>query len=129
MKYTLEFPPGVRLINANGRSSKYAVSASSRWGKKQVTSELRAMGCKLAKKAKIPYLDVVSVTVIYYPPDNRKRDSSNVLFYSRKAALDGCTDAKIWSDDNDKVVRSLTLIPGDHVVPKGQMVIEIEVEE
>jgi len=129
VKYTLEFPPGVRLINANGRSSKYAVSASSRWGKKQVTSELRAMGCKLARKARIPRLEAVHVTVIYYPPDNRKRDSSNVLFYSSKAGLDGCTDAKIWSDDNDKVVRSLTLIPGDYIVPKGQMVIIIEAEE
>lgn len=86
------------------------------------------MGCVLAKKAKIPHLDTVHVTVIYYPPDNRKRDSSNVLFFSSKAGLDGCTDAKIWSDDNDKVVRSLTFIPGDHVVKKGQMVIIIEPE-
>lgn len=129
MKYILEFPPGVRLINANGRSSKYAVSASSRWGKKQVTSELRAMGCKLAKKAGIPKLEMVRVRAIYYPPDRRKRDSSNVLFFSVKAAVDGLVPL-VLTDDNDKIVRSTELVPGDRIVPKGQMVIEIiEVEE
>lgn len=124
--YRLEFPPGTKLINANGRSSKYAVSASSRWAKKNTTESLRAMGCRLAKKAKIPHLDKVKVRVIYFPPDNRRRDSSNVLFFSSKAALDGCTDCGIWTDDNDKVVRSIEFLPGDHIVPKGQMVIEIE---
>lgn len=80
----------------------------------------------MAKNASIPQLERVKVQVIYYPPNRQRRDSSNVLFHSSKAALDGLTDAGIWLDDNDKVVRSLEFIPGDHIVPGGQMVILIE---
>ena len=127
MTYRIEFPPGTRLISANGRSSKLAVSANKVWEKREVTKLLREMGCKLAKKAAIPQLDKVRVRAIYYPPNKARRDSSNVLFHSSKAALDGFTDAQIWRDDNDKVVRSLELMPGDRIIPGGQMVIEIEV--
>lgn len=126
MKYTLEYPPGTMLINANGRSSKYAVSAGQRFAKAKVTVILRSTGCQLAKQAKIPRLEKVRIRVTYFPPNKARRDSSNVLFHSSKAALDGCTDAGIWSDDNDKVVRSIEFVPGDHIVAGGQMVIEIE---
>lgn len=125
MKYTLAFPPGTKLINANGRPSKYAVSAGNRFARAKVTATLRQQACALAKKAKIPRLEKVRVQVIYYPPNKQRRDSSNVLFHSSKAALDGLTDAGIWPDDNDKVVRSIEFIPGDHIVPGGQMVIMI----
>lgn len=129
MTYRLEFPPGTKLINANGRSSKYAVSAGNRFARAKVTAILRQQACDLAKKARIPHLDKVRVQVIYYPPTKQRRDSSNVLFHSSKAALDGLTDAGVWTDDNDKVVRSLEFIPGDHIVPGGQMVIVIRASD
>ena len=122
--YRLEFPPGVKLINANGRSSKYAVSASSRFAKAKVTAALRAMAGDLAKKQKIPKLGKVKIRATYFPPDNRRRDSSNVLFFSVKASVDGIVGS-VLTDDNDKIVKSTELIPGDHVIPGGQMVIEV----
>ena len=124
MAYRLEFPPGTKLINANGRSSKYAVSASSRFAKAKVTAALRALAGDLAKKQKIPPLGRVKIVATYYPPDNRRRDSSNVLFFSVKASVDGIVGS-VLKDDNDKIVKSTELIPGDHVVPGGQMVIEV----
>ena len=123
--YRLEFPPGVKLINANGRSSKYAVSAQSRFARAKVTAILRSSACLMAKQMKIPELERVRVKAVYYPPDNRRRDSPNVLFHSSKAVLDGLTDARVWKDDNDKHVLSLELVPGDHIIPGGQMVIII----
>lgn len=127
--YRLEFPPGTKLISANGRSSKYAVSASSRFAKAKVTGQLRDMACVLAKKAAIPRLGKVRIRATYFPPDNRRRDSSNVLFFSVKASVDGCVDAGILADDNDKIVKSTELIPGDHIVRGGQMVIEVIPDE
>jgi Holliday junction resolvase RusA-like endonuclease len=123
--YRLEFPPATKLINANGRSSKYAVSAQSRFARAKVTAILRSSACLMAKQMKIPELERVRVTAVYFPPDNRRRDSPNVLFHSSKAALDGCTDAGVWRDDNDKTILSLELVPGGHIVPGGQMVIII----
>ena len=125
MRYILEFPPGQKLINANGRSSKYAVSVSSRFARAKVTAILKSTSNLLAKQAGIPVLDKVTVTGIYYPPDKRRRDSSNVLFFSVKAAVDGLVP-RVLSDDNDKIVRSTAFIPGDRIVKNGQMVIILE---
>lgn len=125
MKYTLEFPPGTMLLTANGRSSGNAVSISQRWRKQQVVKELRELSGKLAKEAGIPLLRAVRIKVAYYPPDRRKRDSSNLTFFSSKAAIDGLIP-RIIKDDNDQIVRSLELVPGDRIVKGGQMVIELE---
>ena len=118
MAYRLEFPPGTTLINVNSREH-YRTRA-------KVTKSLRAMGCSLARAQRIPRLERARVKAFYFPPDRRRRDSSNVLFLSVKACLDGCTDAGIWADDNDKVVAGIELVPGDHIVRGGQMVVIIE---
>lgn len=117
-KYTLTFPPGTKLINVNNRENRYA--------RAKTTKALREMARVLAVKQKIPQMEKARVTAAYFPPDRRRRDSSNILFLSAKAALDGLTDAGIWQDDNDKIVVSLELLAGDHIVPEGQMVITIE---
>jgi crossover junction endodeoxyribonuclease RusA len=122
VRYTLSFPPGTPLINVNTREHYRA--------RAKVTAALRAAACVLARSEGIPPLGRIRVRATYYPPDRRRRDSSNVLFLSLKAALDGITDAGVLSDDNDKIVLGLELFPGDHAVPGGQMVIELtEVEE
>lgn len=124
--YRLEFPPGTLLLTANGRSSKNAISAGNRWKKREVTASLRDAGRKLAKTKKIPLLKAVHITALYYPPDRRRRDAPNLLFHSSKAVIDGFVDAGVLADDNDKIVRSLTLAPGLHIVKGGQMVIILE---
>ena len=121
MAYRLEFPPGTTLINVNSREHYRA--------RAKVTKSLRAMGCSLAKMQGITRLERARVKAFYFPPDRRRRDSSNVLFLSVKACLDGCTDAGIWADDNDRVVVSIELVPGDRIIKGGQMVIMIEAVE
>lgn len=47
------------------------------------------------------------------------------LFLTVKAAVDGLVDSGVLKDDSDKFVRGHELLPGDHVVKGGQMVLEI----
>jgi crossover junction endodeoxyribonuclease RusA len=124
--YLIKMPPGTRLINANGRSSKNAVSGQSYFKARMgVKGHLRAEAKRLALEQGIPLLGRVRIKVTYYAPDNRRRDSSNVSFLSSKACIDGIVDAGVLLDDNDKWVKSLELVRGDHNVPKGQLVIEL----
>lgn len=46
------------------------------------------------------------------PPTNAHMDAPN-WYPTIKALMDGLTDAKIFSDDNDNIVQSLTFIPGE----------------
>lgn len=113
----LEFPPGTQLINVNTREH-YRTRA-------KITAALRVMARDLAHCAGIPRMERVKVRAAYFPPDRRKRDSSNVLFLSVKAGIDGLVDAGVLPDDNDKIVRSLELVPGEQIIKGGQMIIEI----
>ena len=119
--YTIKFPPGTELISANARDH---------WSKRAtVTSHLRKQAFELARDQDLPSLGKVRIRAIYHPPDRRKRDSSNILFLSAKAAIDGIVDAAWMADDNDRIVRSLELLPSSEVVKGGQMVIEIEEDD
>lgn len=40
-----------------------------------------------------------------YKPTNRRLDTPN-LYPTVKALVDGMTEAKIWTDDNDDVIKS-----------------------
>lgn len=124
--YRIEFPPGTKLITANGRSTASIISISDRWGKASVTRDLRRLAFELAKEAGIPELRRVRIRAYYLPSDKRKRDSPNVLFFSSKAAIDGIVDLGILPDDSDRYVRSLELLPSDEIVKGGKMVIEVE---
>jgi crossover junction endodeoxyribonuclease RusA len=124
--YIIKMPPGTRLINANGRSSRNAVSGQTHYKARMgVKGHLRSEARRLAIAQKIPQLGRVRIVVTYYAPDNRRRDSSNVSFLSSKACIDGIVDAGVLLDDNDKWVKSLELVRGDRNIPKGQLVIEI----
>lgn len=120
--FKIAFPPGMPLLNANDRVH---------WSKRAKTSaDLRLLGRSEAQWRAIPHLGKVRIRVTYYPPNNRRRDSPNVLFATSKPLIDGIVDAGVLKDDSDKYVRGLELIPGDHVVRDGQVVMEIwEVDE
>jgi Holliday junction resolvase RusA-like endonuclease len=129
--FRIEFPAGTRLLSANGRSSTVAVSTANRFARMTVTASLRELAARLARDAQVPALRKVAIRVSYFPPDRRRRDSSNITFPSSKPCIDGFTDAGVLPDDNDTVVASLTLLPGmsagkPQLVPGGQLVIEIE---
>jgi crossover junction endodeoxyribonuclease RusA len=110
------------LLNCNDRDH---------WSKRAKTAALlRQIGRDEVERNEIPCLDKVRIRVTFYPPNNRRRDSPNVLFATSKPIIDGIVDAGVLKDDSDKFVRGLELVPGDHVVPAGQVVLEIwEVEE
>lgn len=52
------------------------------------------------------------VLVEINPPTNRQMDAPN-WYPTVKALIDGLTDAEIFIDDNDTVVKSMTFIPGE----------------
>jgi crossover junction endodeoxyribonuclease RusA len=104
----------MELMNANDRPH---------WSKRAKTSALiRAAARELSKG--IPSLGKVKIRAVYYAPDNRRRDVSN-LFPSVKSAIDGVVDAGVLKDDNDKFVVSLEMVRGEYNIRGGQLVIEI----
>jgi crossover junction endodeoxyribonuclease RusA len=112
--YLVELPVGLQLINANDRDH-WRKSAGK-------TATIRSVARGQARG--IPRLGKVKIKVVYYAPDNRRRDVSN-LFPSCKAAIDGIVDAGVLKDDNDKFVVALEIVRGEYNIPKGQLVIEI----
>lgn len=112
--YTIELPAGIPLLNANDRHH---------WSKKAgVTATIRSIARGQATGK--PQLDKVKIRAVYYAPDNRRRDVSN-LFPSVKASVDGIVDAGVLKDDSDRYVVSLEMVRGESNIPGGQLVIEV----
>lgn len=113
--YTVKLPVGMQLMNANDRDH---------WSKRaKVASLIRAVArsqCKDIPKE----LRKVRIRAVYFAPDNRRRDVSN-LFPSVKSAVDGLVDAGVIKDDNDKFVVALEMVRGEYNIPGGQLVIEV----
>lgn len=79
----------------------------------------------LACQKRIPkLLPKIKVIATYHPPDNRRRDSTQNIFPSTKACIDGLVDAQVIKDDNDKIVVSVEMLRGENV-KGGQLVIEV----
>ncbi len=113
--YHVALPVGLQLMNSNDREH---------WSKRaKVSSLIRATARGLCKDVPKGLLKV-KIRAVYYAPDNRRRDVSN-LFPSVKAAVDGLVDAGVIKDDNDKFVVALEMVRGEYNVPRGQLVIEI----
>jgi crossover junction endodeoxyribonuclease RusA len=104
----------MQLINANDRDH-WRKSAGK-------TATIRSVARGQAKG--IPRLGKVKVRCVYYAPDNRRRDTTN-LFPSIKAAMDGIVDAGVLKDDSDKYIVSYEIARGEFNVRRGQLVIEI----
>jgi Holliday junction resolvase RusA-like endonuclease len=118
--WTITLPAGTKLLSANElRQVKH-------WSHYSGTiRNLRREANVLACKARIPKnLQQVKIKAIFHPPDNRRRDSTQNLFPSVKAAIDGLVDAGVIKDDNDKIVVSLEMVRGENV-KRGQLVLEI----
>lgn len=112
--FKIELPPGMPLLNANGREH---------WSKRAgLVSAIRMTARNLSSD--IPRLEKVKIRAIYYAPNNRRRDMSN-LFPSVKSAVDGLVDAGVLKDDSDRYVVSLEMLRGEGVVTGGQLIIEV----
>jgi Holliday junction resolvase RusA-like endonuclease len=98
-----------------------------RLDRSEKTRKIRAEACKAAKAQPFFPFGKVRVRVIFHPPDKRRRDFiSGNWIPTIKAALDGLTDAKVWRDDNDLVIREMSLVDGS-ISPdkKARLVIQV----
>jgi Holliday junction resolvase RusA-like endonuclease len=113
--FRIEPPAGTPLLNANGREH---------WSKRaNLVSTIRMTARNLSSH--IPRLEKVKIRAIYYAPNNRRRDMSN-LFPSVKSAVDGLVDSGVLKDDSDRYVVSLEMLRGEGIVAGGQLIIEVE---
>lgn len=51
------------------------------------------------------------IGVIVHPPTKRRMDAIN-WYPTVKPIIDGLTDAGVFEDDNDKIITSMTFVPG-----------------
>jgi crossover junction endodeoxyribonuclease RusA len=113
--WTLEFPPGMRLLNANDRLH---------WAPKaERTAELRKAGWAIAKQQKVPALARAHVLALIRPATGGRCDPAN-FYPSVKAAVDGLVDAGVLSDDDAAHLDGPDMRLGQ-LVKGGQLVLVI----
>lgn len=116
---------GNQMISANDRMH-YQV-------KGQITQFLRELACYECKRTGLapeaPYSPSrpCTVTVIVRPPTARRNDAPN-WYPTIKALVDGLTDAGVWTDDNNQVIKAMTFIPGKKT-ETGKYRLELEVSD
>ena len=106
------------LLNVNDHHSHWSQRAKT-------VKALRKLAKDEFTWRDIPKMEKVKIRVTFYPPNNRRRDSPNVLYATSKPLIDGIVDSGVLKDDSDKIVRGIELVPGDRVVRDGQIVLEI----
>ena len=88
---TLGWP--ARALHPNHRAAHWSVKAAA-------TKSARTNAAWATKQAGLSKLDLASLkaTIVFYPPDNRRRDLDSLLS-SMKAAIDGISDV-VGVDDS-----------------------------
>lgn len=101
---------GNEMISSNDRLCPHV--------KAELTAHLRKLSAEIAFKTyKQTERTIFSenrpcyIGVIIYPPTKRRMDAPN-WYPTIKALIDGLTDANIFEDDNNKVITSMTFVPG-----------------
>jgi crossover junction endodeoxyribonuclease RusA len=113
----IELPPDLPLLNANDR-----IHYRSR---ARITKEIRSAAKEAVQHVPFTRFGEVKVRCIFRAPDNRRRDVSN-LYPSFKCALDGLVDAGLLKDDSDRYVKEFTIIRGENLSKRSQLIIEVE---
>ena len=111
MKLTLPWPPSVNRYwrNVKGRT---ITSADGRRYREEVMWKAGAAHGK--------FTTPVSVEIMAWYPDKRRRDIDNVL----KAPLDALTHAGVWSDDS--LIKSLSIRKAGYSQREPRLEIEIK---
>ena len=113
--FTIELPPGMQLLSLNGRLH---------WRERHARNEMiKGATIVMARQAKIPPLDRVTITAEFQPPDRRRRDPDNVAV-AAKAAIDGVVAAGILAGDDSRFVASVTCVIGEPY-PQGRLVLHV----
>jgi crossover junction endodeoxyribonuclease RusA len=121
----IELPPGLKLINANDRPKMLKNKRGGHYPESAITAAaLREETRKAALASSFELFSRVRLRCIFRAPDNRKRDVAN-LYPSFKAVLDGLVEAGVIPDDDDSVVRELSIVRGENLPHLGQLVIQV----
>ncbi len=119
--WTIELPPGLKLLSANGREHYMA--------RHRIYQEIKKAAWAMTVKARIPRLGRVEIQGIYDPPDRRHRDADN-LAASLKAVIDGIVasgrigpgvPARPGLGDDSRYVAAVSMTIGEQVYPQGRL--------
>ena len=114
--WVLELPPGLKTLSPNQRLH---------WAEQRRRArELKKAAWVMALAQKIPHLERAAITVLYYPPDRRRRDNDNIPAASGKHCIDGIVAAKVLDDDSPAFVDGPFYGIGE-IVKGGQIVLHI----
>lgn len=101
---------GNEMISSNDRLCPHV--------KAELTAHLRKRSTEIADKADTCLEKPIFtkerpcyIGVIICPPTDRRMDVPN-WYPTVKALVDGLTDAGVFEDDNNKIITSMTFIPG-----------------
>ena len=106
----------MRLLSLNGRGH---------WSERnKISQQWKMAAWALARQARIPAVQRVSLLAEYRPPDRRRRDSDNFT-PTVKACIDGIVAAGVIPDDEaPRYVADITCRIGKPVL-HGQLVVRI----
>lgn len=105
----LPLPPTINSYYKKSRSH-VRLSDKGRQFREEVSGSLLA---QLGSSFVLPFEAPYSITIVFYPPDKRRRDIDNMV----KPLLDAITHAGIWEDDC--LVNHLEIYRGTMVKPSG----------
>ena len=111
----VELPAGMVLLNANDRLHRMVQAKRAK--------TIREAARVAARGHDGPYARV-RVRCIFRAPDNRRRDVAN-LYPSFKSVLDGIVEAGVIADDHDGIVREFTIVRGENLPKKGQLIVQV----
>ncbi len=134
MSYEYTFILNRKSKNASLKKGNQMISSNDRFHpivKSQITKYLRELGETTALDAGIKERfspnNPCTVTITVYAPTKRRMDAPN-WYPTVKALLDGITDAGLWTDDNNDVIKVVSFKYGGLSGDKQyRLKIEIEV--
>ena len=111
--------PEIPVLPNLNRRTHWSVQAREK-------AQLREMACWLARSAKVPAMEHITVGLIHIPRIERRRDPDNIVPVL-KALVDGLVDAGVVSDDTAAfVTRTFPDIrPAQKIVPHARLVLTV----
>ena len=111
-------PHGMPMLSANDHSH---------WRERaRLVSQIRTTAGWCARRQRIPRLERVTVTALWWPPNqSRHRDPDN-LAPTVKACIDGLRDAGVLPGDDRRHVVAVTLMIAEQTRINGQLALYVK---